>query len=96
MIDPSPPPSDSPTRPLPPRRISRRSTLRAQPPQLPAPAPTALLRQQKQQRRGAEASRREHFSLLAGMLWTVLALLAASLWRAGSSRGFVHGWWKQW
>ena len=40
--------------------------------------------------------RDEERSALRGLVWIALLILAGSIARAGLSRAFVPGWWRQW
>ena len=69
---------------------------RAEPPR--APVPSALqerVEQERLQRLGARVAL-EQSSLLRGLIILAVAVLLASLWRAGFDRLFVPGWWRQW
>jgi hypothetical protein len=72
------------------------SVRRARKPQ-PPPVTREISRQlaearEREERRAGE----EHRSLLRGMLWAMLLVLAVGVARAGWGRVFVHGWWRQW
>lgn len=82
--------------PLPPDRSAQRRTRPAEPPRTPSPSGPALRRLAEHARRYGDSLAREHFTLLSGILWMGVAVLAGSLLRAGAARAFVHAWWKQW
>jgi hypothetical protein len=67
---------------------------RAEPPR--APQPTRALLRLRAERRGwlALRDREARSSTVRGLLWLALAILAASLARAGLERVFVPGWWR--
>lgn len=71
-------------------------THRAAPPQ--APEPTAELLRAREERRAQHQVNAafERRRMARGLLLLGLAVLIASVLRAGFGRAFVHGWWRQW
>lgn len=71
-------------------------TVRAEPARAPQPTRDTLSRRAAYDEAHREQTRREHFSLLRGLLWFAAIILVASIMRAGVHRAFVGGWWRQW
>jgi len=65
----------------------------ARAPELSRAAQREVAAQRERRRQGELTERR---GMVRGLLLLALAVLVASVWRAGAARVFLSGWWRHW